>query len=140
MDQFPVEEVSISSKWGIVDMLSYQRKIKPKNKYEVIWRCYEIKSSKQDFYSKSKWTFVGHYNYFVMPEEVFDIVQNDIPEGVGVYLPIGWHGHLECVVHAKRQDLKVTDEELTRRFIGSQNREILKAKEILWREEVANDR
>ena len=27
-----------------------------------IWRCFEIKVSKSDFYSKSKKSFIGHFN------------------------------------------------------------------------------
>lgn len=50
-----------------------------------IVRCYEVKVSKQDFYSKAKKSFVGHYNYYVMPKELYDIVEKDIPKHIGVY-------------------------------------------------------
>lgn len=50
-----------------------------------IVRCYEIKVSKSDFYSSAKKTFIGHYNYYVMPKELFDIVEKDIPKHIGVY-------------------------------------------------------
>lgn len=49
-------------------------------------RCYEIKSSKEDFYSDAKWTFVGNYNYFVLTREVYQQVKDDIPKGIGVYI------------------------------------------------------
>src|SRR5690625_1456376 len=58
-----------------VDYMTYDTK--------GIVRCYEIKSSKEDFYSRAKWTFVGHYNYFVMTDETFQQVKNDIPKGIG---------------------------------------------------------
>ena len=51
-----------------------------------IFRCYELKISKSDFYSKAAHTFLGHYNYYVMPYEVFIQVVDDIPEHVGVYI------------------------------------------------------
>lgn len=51
-----------------------------------IFRCYEVKSSKEDFYSDAKWSFVGHYNYFVLTKEVFEEVKGDIPDGVGAYV------------------------------------------------------
>lgn len=49
-----------------------------------IWRCYEIKVSKSDFYSAAKKTFVGNYNYYVMPSELYEIVKDDIPSEIGV--------------------------------------------------------
>lgn len=36
------------------------------------FRCYEIKSSKQDFASSAKLSFVGDFNYFVIPSELQD--------------------------------------------------------------------
>ena len=41
-----------------------------------VWRCYEIKVSKSDFYSKSHNTFLGHFNYYVMPEELYEQVKD----------------------------------------------------------------
>lgn len=49
--------------------------------------CYEIKSSVADFRSKSAKTFIGNRNYFVMPREVFEKVKDEIPKGIGVYVP-----------------------------------------------------
>ena len=69
------------------------------------WRCYEIKVSKNDFYSKSKTTFVGHYNYYVMPQELYNQVAQDIPEGIGVYVFNGWG--LRLVKRPKYKDLAV---------------------------------
>jgi hypothetical protein len=51
-----------------------------------IFRCYEIKITASDFRSKSKLSFVGDYNYFVMPTELYEAVRTDIPWGIGVYL------------------------------------------------------
>lgn len=60
-----------------VDYITYDTK--------GIFRCYEIKVSKPDFYSNAKLSFVGHYNYFVMPYKLFDEVKNEIPKHIGVY-------------------------------------------------------
>lgn len=60
-----------------VDYMTYDTK--------GIWRCYEIKVSKADFHSKAKKTFIGHYNYYVMPEELYDEVKDEIPIHIGVY-------------------------------------------------------
>lgn len=67
-----------------------------------IVRCYEIKVSKQDFYSKAKKSFCGHYNYYVMPKELFDVVSKDIDDYVGVYCK--GYG---IVKNPKKQKLKV---------------------------------
>lgn len=50
--------------------------------------CYEIKQSKQDFYSKNKLTFIGNKNYFVMPYSLYLQVKRDIPVEIGVYVAI----------------------------------------------------
>lgn len=52
---------------------------------KAIFRCYEIKVSKSDFYSKAKKSFVGHYNYFVMPKSLYEEVSKDIPKHIGVF-------------------------------------------------------
>src|SRR5699024_3861948 len=49
-----------------------------------VFSCYEVKSSKDDFYSDAKWSFCGHYNYFVMTRELYDQVKHDIPSHAGV--------------------------------------------------------
>lgn len=69
-----------------------------------IWRCYEIKVSKADFHSNNHNTFVGHYNYYVMPLKLYDEVIHEIPEYVGAYCDGG------CVKRAKRQELKIDEQ------------------------------
>ena len=49
--------------------------------------CYEVKSSVEDFYSKNGHNFLGDYNYYVMPEEVYEQIKKEIPYQVGVYVP-----------------------------------------------------
>ena len=53
--------------------------------------CYEIKSSVEDFHSQNGHNFLGDYNYYVMPEEVYEQVKAEIPYGVGVYVPDRLH-------------------------------------------------
>ncbi|WWU65591.1 hypothetical protein QJR26_04315 [Clostridium baratii] len=47
-----------------------------------IFRCFEIKISKADFYSKHGHNFVGHFNYYVMPIELFEEVKEKLPKHV----------------------------------------------------------
>lgn len=71
--------------------------------------CYEVKSSVEDFHSKNGHNFLGDYNYYVMPEEVFEKVKNEIPYNVGVFVPdekhygCDWY-NLKSVKKAKRKD------------------------------------
>ncbi len=37
--------------------------------------CYEVKSSVEDFHSKNGHNFIGDYNYYIMPEEVYEKVK-----------------------------------------------------------------
>jgi hypothetical protein len=78
-----------------------------------IWRCYEIKASKKDFYSSAKKSFVGNFNFYVMPREVFEQVKQDIPDHIGVYC----YGAL--VKRAKRRDLSVPADVLKDSMIRS---------------------
>lgn len=103
--------------WGAerVDYLTYDTK--------GTWRCYEIKSSVEDFRSPAAKTFVGHYNYFVMPEGVYESAQHEIPAGIGVI--IGG----TSVVRAKRQELGVDEDVLWNSMIRSLSREYQKSRQ-----------
>lgn len=93
-----------------VDYITYDTK--------GIWRCYEIKVSKSDFYSKAKKTFVGHFNYFVMPKELYDVVKDDIPSHIGVYTENSY-----CLKKAKKQELGADEQILKNSLIRSLARE-----------------
>lgn len=64
--------------------------------------CYEVKSSVEDFHSKNGHNFIGDFNYYIMPEEVYATVSLEIPYKVGVYCPDG--SELRSVKKAKRKD------------------------------------
>lgn len=71
--------------------------------------CYEVKSSVEDFHSKNGHNFIGDFNYYVMPEDVFEKVKNEIPYHVGVFVPSGKYlvtdyYNLKSVKNAKRKD------------------------------------
>lgn len=71
--------------------------------------CYEVKSSVEDFKSKNGHNFIGDFNYYVMSEEVYEKVKNEISYAIGVYVPekINYRGEwydLKSVKKAKRQD------------------------------------
>ncbi len=82
-----------------------------------IWRCYEIKVSKSDFYSQAHNTFVGHYNYYVMPKELYEQVKDEIPVHIGIYV------NGSCYKKAKRHNLGVDEQILKDSMIRSLFRE-----------------
>lgn len=74
-----------------VDMMSYDTK--------GIFRCFEIKVSVEDFHSSAKKSFCGHYNYYVLTNELYEKVKDEIPNHIGVYV------HDSCVKRAKKQEI-----------------------------------
>ncbi|HBC94815.1 MAG TPA: hypothetical protein DCZ10_18435 [Pelotomaculum sp.] len=92
-----------------VDYLTYDTK--------GVFRCYEIKVSKADFHSKAHNTFVGHYNYYVMPAELYEQLKDEIPDHIGVYCGA------RCAKKAKKQELGVADQVLKDSMLRSLYRE-----------------
>lgn len=70
--------------------------------------CYEIKSSVADFHSKNGHNFIGDYNYYVMPENVYEKVKDEIPWGIGILVTSmkEYKGilELERIRNARRRD------------------------------------
>lgn len=71
--------------------------------------CYEVKSSVEDFHSKNGHNFIGDFNYYIMPEDVYVAVKNEIPYHVGVYALGNKHYRgdwydLKSIKKAKRKD------------------------------------
>ena len=71
--------------------------------------CYEVKSSPEDFHSKNGHNFIGDYNYYIMPESVYEKIKNEIPYFVGVLIPESknyrgeWYD-LKSIKKARRRD------------------------------------
>lgn len=131
-----VEEVTMPADQGIVDTLACYTK----NDGSREWRCYELKVSKADFRSQAKLSFVGHYNYLVLPPKLYEEIKNEVPSGIGVLvfrpynqkdaLSIGVAGTFVVEKKARRQELLVDEKELTTRFMASLFREVRKAKRM----------
>lgn len=107
----------------IVDCIAYS------TDREII--CYEIKSSKQDFNSKSKWSFHGNRNYFVMPLEVYEQVKADIPYGIGVYVAKG--NGLVNVRSCRKIQLCADKEVVLGSMLRSMQRELLKQRSKIYK-------
>ena len=100
--------------------------------------CYEIKQSLQDFHSKNKLSFFGNKNYFVMPYELYEKVENEIYNNfpnIGVYVPIKTpnygdkdytydvYDQLLCIKQARRQELKADKEVILSSMLRSMQRD-----------------
>lgn len=125
--EFAVQECSIAGgRYGIVDILSYHGKRqgngrgRPRTRV-VTWKCYEIKVSKADFYSKHKLTFVGDYNYFVVPIELYPIIEKDIPKGIGCYVYNGID--FRVVKKASKQKMTISESQMNHDFLVSSSRD-----------------
>lgn len=130
-----VEEVTMPDDFGIVDTLVRQKQENG---------CFELKVTKADFHSQARLSFVGHYNYFVLPQRLYQAVVAEIPAGFGVFVyhpfskaaiaasavPVSTPGTLTIAKPARRQSLQVPEEQLTDHFIASLNREVVKAKQV----------
>ena len=51
--------------------------------------CYEVKSSVEDFHSRNGHNLLGDFNYYVMPESVYEKVKGELPYHAGVLVPEG---------------------------------------------------
>ncbi|WP_137626806.1 hypothetical protein [Lactiplantibacillus pingfangensis] len=137
---YVVEEVSMPAEKGIVDTLSYQQL--PDGTLE--WRCYELKVTKADFHSKAKLSFIGNYNYFVLPQALYEEIAEEIPSHIGVLIyrafdqraldqaprPLQAPGFLTVAKKAQHQALQVEEAPLISHFIASLFREVDKAKRV----------
>jgi hypothetical protein len=98
----------------IVDVMTYDQN-------KDIFRCYEIKISKSDFKSKNKVSFVGNYNYYVIPVELFKEIKDNIPKNIGVLVYRGYSS-LDCIISPKKQELQYPKDKLLISMVKSLNR------------------
>lgn len=89
--------------------------------------CYEIKSSVEDFASPNGHNYLGDYNYYVMPEDVYAAVKDKLPFFVGVLIPDGTIlGGLKSVRNARRKDRDKPLAEMLLMMWRSDRRELVK--------------
>lgn len=134
----------------IVDFMTY--------KTNGEFRCYEIKVSKSDFNSGAKLSFHGDFNYYVMPVELYEKLQEDAEKeqeyssfktkdlfktrlknwGIGLIV-VGEHGIATTVVNAKRKPVNLGMRgTLLESMTRSLNREVRKFYKIkgYWEDKV----
>lgn len=95
---------------------------------------YEIKSSVEDFHSKNGHNMIGDFNYYVMPADVYEKIQMEIPYKVGVLCPEHFKSPfyerttLVTKKSAKRADRTRPISEMLLMMWRSSRREIVKEK------------
>jgi len=78
---------------------------------------YEVKSSKQDYRSDKKWhnyLKFCEYFYFVAPKDVIEIIKDEVPKHIGLYVYMEKINHLECERPARRHDKDLFSKEMER--------------------------
>lgn len=103
-------------KVGIVDCICI-------NTDEIVY-CYELKVTKSDFHSKNGHNFFGHYNYYVMPNELFEEIKEEIPTHIGVLVP--YKNTLKSVKKSKKQILELPFDDIKDYMFRSLYREYQK--------------
>jgi hypothetical protein len=97
-----------------------------------IFRCYEVKISKADFYSKASLSFLGHYNYLVMPEKLIEELKDDVKldgakaHGIGIYAVDPEKGTARCIRKATRKNAFQNTQKLMFAMIRSLSKQALK--------------
>jgi len=93
-----------------VDFVTYEN-------FNNVFRCYEIKVTKADFMSNAKKSFIGDFNYFVMPRKLYSQLEKEenallrkyLIYGVGIIVP-SLHGQgLEYIRKPQRKTVALYD-------------------------------
>lgn len=112
-----------------VDLLSYET--------SGVWRFYELKISKSDFHSRAKKTFLGHFNYYIMPIELYEAVKDEIPKEIGVYtahIRNSGRSWMECARKSIKQELRIDNDKLMFAFMQALSRENQKFRKLQRKE------
>lgn len=112
---------------GIVDYVTMEL-----GKQRTI-RCYELKITRSDFLSDAKKSFVGDYNFYVIPTELWGQVMNLIEPGIGCWC-IDRDGTVHKMKRATKKACKLNRGETLMRILMALERDHLKYVERDWQE------
>lgn len=110
---------------GIVDYISIELG------GQHIVRCYEIKISKSDFLSDAKKTFVGEYNYYVIPSELWMDIRGHVEPSIGVWC-VTKTGRAYVKKKARPKKCTRSKSEIFMQIVRALNRENVKSNEEKW--------
>lgn len=96
-------------------------------------RCYELKITRSDFLSDAKKTFIGDFNFYVIPTELWGQVMNRIEPGIGCWC-VDPDGTVRKMKRATRKKCTVNRGYVLTRILLALEREHLKYVERDWQE------
>lgn len=112
-----------------VDMITYET--------SGIWRAYELKISKQDLYSDAALSWIGHYNYLVVTDNLIEDAKKILPKDIGIYAVYEqdkkkW---IELVRNPRKRELLCSHEDMQFALIQGLSREYKKYRKIKKQED-----
>lgn len=93
--------------------------------------CYELKITKDDFLSDAKKTFIGDYNYYVIPTALWNSVRGHIAPGIGCWC-MDNRGQATCMLEAERRECSLDRSYVAMRIIHGLRREHGKIDRERW--------
>ena len=105
-----------------LDLISYDS--------DGTFRGYEIKRDIGDFHSGCAWSWICHYNYFIMPNDLYIKVKDEIPDGIGVWICYANKKSMDCVKKPKKRELICSKESLLLAMLQALSREYKKYRKI----------
>jgi len=113
-----------------VDMLAYET--------TGIWRAYELKISKQDLHSEAALSWIGHYNYLVVTENLVEEAKKILPKDIGIYAAYersnGLKG-IRLVRNPRKRELLCKHEDMQFAMLQALSREYKKYRKLKEQEE-----
>ena len=112
-----------------VDMLTYET--------TGIWRAYELKISKQDLHSSAALSWIGHYNYLVVTEDLIEEAKKMLPKDIGIYAAYekGNKKWIDLVRNPRKRELLCKHEDMQFALMQALSREYKKYRKIKEQEE-----
>lgn len=112
-----------------VDMLTYET--------TGIWRAYELKISKQDLHSSAALSWIGHYNYLVVTEDLIEEAKKILPKDIGIYAAYerGSKKWIDLVRNPRKRELLCKHEDMQFAMLQALSREYKKYRKLKEQEE-----
>lgn len=112
-----------------VDMLTYE--------ITGIWRAYELKISKQDLHSSAALSWIGHYNYLVVTEDLVEESKKILPKDIGIYAAYerGSKKWIDLVRSPRKRELLCKHEDMQFALMQALSREYKKYRKLKENEE-----
>ena len=100
-----------------------------------IFKGYEIKRNLQDFHSGASWSWICNYNYFIMPNDLYNKVKDEIPSDIGVWVVYENSKIMTCVKKPRRRELLCPKEDMMVMILQGLSREYKKYRKLKEQEE-----